>query len=379
MKKEKKKRLNWFNRLVFVLNLLVIGALLLSYASSWISPENFWPLAFFGLAYPMIFFVNLLFVGYWLIFSRRHMLYSLFAILLGIGLIGRHVQTNKQLDEAKLDKHLKVMTYNVHSYARREWKEGEEKQFTNLFISFFKDQRPDILCLQEHLAYGESERIIREQLRQHAGLKHYYLKKYYNTFDKSQCIGIFSRYPIISYGKEQMDWHGKERTFFIYADLRMQEDTLRIYSVHLQSIELTQEHLMFSKNPKLQNKEYSEMVKRNSISMAKKLKYAFQSRARQADALRRHIDNSPYPVVVCGDFNDTPTSYAYAQLNRILEDAYRESGSGESRTYSGKFPSFRIDYIFYSDELKSANTEIMPREWSDHLPVVTNLRLKEKE
>lgn len=378
-KAEKKKRMPLFQRLVFGLNLLAVAALLFSYTASWISPDNFWPLAFFGLAYPVFFFVNLLFVGYWLIFRKKLMLWSLAAILLGAGLIGRHVQVEDQLAEDQLDGYLKVMSYNVHSYNRRNWNKENQENLTGQFVNFFAEQKPDILCLQEHLSYGESERLIREKVRENAGLNHYYLKKYYNTHDKSQCVGIFSRYPIIRYGMGQSDFKGKERTFFVFSDIKLAEDTVRIYSVHLQSIQLKDEYVLFTEEPLPQDKEYQKIVKQNSVKMARKLKQAFQARAGQSERLQEHVSKSPYPVVLCGDFNDTPTSYAYAQVNRLLKDAYRKSGNGNSKTYSGKFPSFRIDYIFYSEDFESANTEIIPKEWSDHYPVISHLKLQEEK
>lgn len=365
------------HKVVFILNLVAVVALLFSYIASWISPETFWPLAFFGLAYPALFFINLVFVGYWLIFSREKMLYSLVAILLGIGLIGRFVQLNDKKPENELQQYSKIITYNVHSYSRRDWKEKEDKSFTNQFISFFAGQNPDVLCLQEHLAYGDTERKIREELREKTNLRHYYLKKYYNTHDKSQCLGIFSRYPIASYGMNQMDWMGKERTFFIYGDVAFPEDTIRIYNVHLQSNYLNKEYVLFTETPNPSSTEYQKQVKNNSISIARKLKYAYQGRSQQSKALREHIQKSPYPVVLCGDFNDTPASYAYGQVNRELTDVYRESGSGKSRTYHGDFPSARIDYIFRDDHLESANTEVIQRNWSDHYPVVTHIKMKE--
>ncbi|MFW6227785.1 MAG: endonuclease/exonuclease/phosphatase family protein [Bacteroidota bacterium] len=375
---KKKKRLPLFQRLVFGLNLVAIAVLLLSYTAAWISPETFWPLAFFGLAYPVFFFVNLLFVGYWLMFRKKLMLWSLITILLGGGLIGRHVQMKDQMAEDKIDDYLKVISYNVHSYNRRNWNEENQKNLTSQFVDFFAEQKPDILCLQEHLSYGESERIIREQVRENAGLKYYYLKKYYNTHDNSQCVGIFSRYPIVRYGMEQSDYRGKQRTFFVFADLKLTEDTIRVYSVHLQSIRLNDEYVLFTEEPLPQDKEYQRIVKRNSMKMARKLKHAFEARAIQSGRLQDHVSKSPYPVILCGDFNDTPTSYVYAQINRLLDDTYRKSGHGDSKTYSGKFPSFRIDYIFASEVFESANTQIVPKEWSDHYPVITHLKLREE-
>lgn len=377
MKQFKRKNiLSLFNRLVFVLNLLAVFVLLLSYISNWISPEKLWPVAYFGLGYPVLFFINLLFTGYWLIQRKRKFLYSFVAILLGIGFIGRYVQLNDKIPEKDLDNYFKVLSYNVHSYARREWKEGEHKKFTDQFIKFFDNQNPDILCLQEHLAYGETERKIRKMIRKKSGLSHYYLKKYHNTYDKSQTIGIFTHYPIICYEMEQMDWRGQERTFFIFADLKIKKDTVRVYNTHLQSIHLNKEQVSLTKSP-IRETLNNEEIKQSSLKMLRKLKYAFQERAKQVDKLDEHINKCSHPVIVCGDFNDTPTSYAYQQIADDLTDTYKEAGMGKSKTYTGEFPAFRIDYIFHDPKMEAANMESIKKPWSDHYPLVSYLKIKD--
>lgn len=375
----KKRKLSFFNKVIFLLNMLAVVALLASYAASWISPEAFWPLAFFGLAYPLLFFINLLFVGYWLIFSRRHMLYSLAAVVIGIGLIGRYSQISGTKSQNELQEYHKIITYNVHSYARKNWKTQTKNELQDQFVNFFQSEKPDVICVQEHLAYGPDERELREKIILNTGLEHYYLKKYYNTFDKSQCIGLFSRFPIIRYGFEQMNWHGRERTYFVYSDIVFPEDTVRVYSVHLQSNYLTKEHILFTESPDFDNMDYNRKIKDNSISLIRKLKNAFEGRSYQSKILRKHIQDSPHPVVVCGDFNETPTGFAYGQVNKELEDAYRESGTGKSKTYEGKFPASRIDYIFHSKVLESANTHVEMKNYSDHHPVITNLKINTSE
>ena len=100
-----------------------------------------------------------------------------------------------------------------------------------------------------------------------------------------------------------------------------------------------------------------------------RLKYAFRKRAHQADVLSDHIHTSPYPVIVCGDFNDTPVSYTYHKIRGDLVDAFIESGRGIGNTYSGMFPSYRIDYILHSRNLRSGGFETVRVDYSDHFPV----------
>lgn len=64
--------------------------------------------------------------------------------------------------------------------------------------------------------------------------------------------------------------------------------------------------------------------------------------------------------------NDTPVSYSYGRLSRTLTDSFRRSGFGIGNTYVGKFPSFRIDYIFHDKSFDSAEYTTHPEETSDH-------------
>jgi endonuclease/exonuclease/phosphatase family metal-dependent hydrolase len=89
-------------------------------------------------------------------------------------------------------------------------------------------------------------------------------------------------------------------------------------------------------------------------------------RAEQALTVMKHISTSPYPVIICGDFNDTPMSYTYSQFNKSLVDAFRNCSSGIGPTYAGRVPAGRIDYIFHSTSLNSIQFKIQSEIHSDH-------------
>ena len=107
-----------------------------------------------------------------------------------------------------------------------------------------------------------------------------------------------------------------------------------------------------------------------------KLKYAFKERAKQAEHLREQMESSPYKLIVCGDFNDSPMSYSYRTIRRNLKDAFMESGYGMSRTYIGKMPSFRIDYILHDKTWNSFNYRTNKLNFSDHKMISCTIKLR---
>jgi endonuclease/exonuclease/phosphatase family metal-dependent hydrolase len=112
-----------------------------------------------------------------------------------------------------------------------------------------------------------------------------------------------------------------------------------------------------------------------SKSLAKKLKYAFSRRGYQADTVRRNLDASPYPLIVCGDFNDVPNSYAYFRIKGNRQDAFIAKNFGIGRTYVRISPTLRIDYILSSENFKVLQSRKIVNPYSDHYPVIADLLL----
>jgi len=128
----------------------------------------------------------------------------------------------------------------------------------------------------------------------------------------------------------------------------------------------------------IKNSDKIEKSRSKTKRIFYKFKTAFQKRALQVNIVSEHIKDSPYPVIVCGDFNDTPVSYTYHQISKNLNDAFSETGSGIGRTYANILPAFRIDYILYDDFFDSHNYIIHTIEISDHYPISCYFSKREK-
>jgi endonuclease/exonuclease/phosphatase family metal-dependent hydrolase len=185
-------------------------------------------------------------------------------------------------------------------------------------------------------------------------------------------MATFSKYPIVR--KEMIEFN-ESLNGSMSSDIVIGNDTIRIYNCHLQSIRLRNDYndlldsLIFNYNEKQLN-ELKDITIR--------LRQAYIQRAHQVDILTGHIASSAYPVIVCGDFNDTPVSYTYKSLSKNKKDVFIESGSGIGTTFRGNFPYVRIDYILYSPWFKSEYYKSEKVNWSDHYPVRVRFRLGEK-
>ena len=129
---------------------------------------------------------------------------------------------------------------------------------------------------------------------------------------------------------------------FQYIDVLKNEDTIRIFNVHLQSLKFTQANLSYLDKAGLN----SDSNITESKSVVSKIKTGFIKRSIQANFIKDEINHSPYPVIVCGDFNDVPNSYAYETIGDGLQNAFVEKGYGIARTFSSISPTLRIDNIF---------------------------------
>ncbi len=101
---------------------------------------------------------------------------------------------------------------------------------------------------------------------------------------------------------------------------------------------------------------------------------AIRYRAQEVEHLRRLIEQETLPVLVAGDFNSTPHSWAYRQLSRGMQDAFAVAGSGWGATYHAARPFARIDFVLAGPAWEIVSAEVPDVHLSDHRPLVVRLR-----
>jgi endonuclease/exonuclease/phosphatase family metal-dependent hydrolase len=276
----------------------------------------------------------------------------------------RFIQFNREYSKPHT-RLLKVTSYNSMLFDLYNWTKNRESR-ADIFSSLI-DINPDIICLQEFYTSEQEGDFNNTDTLKSLLKTPYFHSEYTITLRDFDHWGIatFSKYPIINEGK--INFNTRTNNICIFSDIVINKDTLRIYNVHLQSIG-------FSKNDHLFLEEVlSEKVTKNEVSNSKnilrRLKKAFLLRTSQVDMISLHMKTCPYPIIICGDFNDTAASYAYERLSKGMKDAFDEKGLGFGITYAGKWPQFRIDYILHDKQLKCAKYLRSDETFTDHYPI----------
>jgi endonuclease/exonuclease/phosphatase family metal-dependent hydrolase len=200
---------------------------------------------------------------------------------------------------------------------------------------------------------------------------------YYSRTRGNSRLGFatFSRFPVVNQGSIAFP---NTPNAAIFTDIALSNaDTVRVYNVHLQSIRFgdREKDLLQSETFWYDHKnDHSRVL----WSVSGKLRSAFRIRAQQVDTISRHIRQSPYRVVLCGDFNDTPVSYSYHTMRGNLCDGFMEAGRGLMSTFVSIVPSLRIDYILYSDYFRSSVCYCPNISLSDHYPLVCRLAVRKE-
>lgn len=363
-------------KLLIFFNLLAAIFFLLGCYGHHLNQARFWFTGLFNLASFYLLLILVGFLFFWLVVKPRLSLISLGAMLLAWGPMAHLVQFRFG-DEFNMEKNaasLRVMSWNVEHFEIATYKKKPESKQD--MIRLINNYQPDIACFQEMVANENLPTAINylPDFAKLLNMPYYYYS--YNEkldYDKDHHFGIviFSRYPIaekktVSYAPNNYN------SIFQYADVVKGKDTIRVFNLHLQSLRFSAEDRQYLDQPNI-DEESNFRKSRNIIS---KFKEGFIKRKDQSDRIKREMNISPYPLIVCGDFNDVPNSYAYYNIGDGLTNSFVEEGSGIGRTFASISRTLRIDNIFVSPSLEVQQFKRVEKKLSDHFPIVTDLYYK---
>lgn len=334
----------------FITGFVFVVSLIL-FSSVYVSPEHFRYVGLLPFLIPFAYLANIFLLGIFALSWRKLAFLPLIALLVGYKFALASFQLNLTNSDAE---GLKVLTYNAHLFNYNSIKEG--KFDPNVFI-WLQDHPADIKVFQEfYQDFSTTSRNAIKMLGKDRGYEHSFHLTDGSPNRKSVGLAIFSKYPIINEGRV----FGKTNTNgAIFADITIDQDTIRIYNVHLESMRIDSEKL-----------EDIEGVKSNYRQTLRKLNRGSQARSRQLAVLTEHVKNSPHRVILMGDLNEIPYSYTYFKLSENMVNAFETAGRGFGFTYNKVLFFLRIDHIFSDPSLKAVAFKTHREvDYSDHYPV----------
>ncbi len=332
------------------------------FASIFISPKVLWISGLFSLMIPLVLAVNTILLIYLVVRGSRYFFYPLAVCIVGLLFLNRTVAIHNVIEA---DHVLKVLSYNVrvfnvYSHLNTDFVSSRKT------IDWVEKRDDDIKCLQEFYVQPGSE--IFSTIKAISKKNPYYHFEPTVTNSKGAQFGmaIFSKYPIIHRGSLQVS--ESPHNSILYADVVKDEDTVRIYNVHLQSMSIDEQQLTNSN---------SETITNNLKQLVFQLKHGFIRRAAQIDNLCKHLERSPYPVILTGDLNDMPYSYSYQKLKKYLHSSFENGGRGFGFTFNGRMFFLRIDNQFYSEGVTLNEFETHRNvKYTDHFPISADYSLE---
>lgn len=344
------------SKLLAVMDYLAVAITILTFVfsvgsaiSGTVNPNHYTFVAISGLVFPATILFSFVIFLYWALRRSYLILFPLVSLLINFGPIFSNFQFRQENNISPFpgNQKLAVASYNIHKF-----KYDEQSVSTYEISEYLKSENIQIACFQE---FGtNTDMPMREALAFFDYLPYKAIKEY---SDDEMGMAIMSKYPIIKFDKITFEDTGNG---ILWADIKLPDrKVVRVVNCHLQTTNYNQTKTM-NLNVKL------AFIKANILY-----------RTFQAETVKLLTDTTTTPIIVCGDFNDQPTSYTYSTIKGDkLVDGFREAGSWLGGTYKYFWGIPRVDYIFHSKHFKSLQYKSDKKEWSDHNPVISVLEFK---
>lgn len=345
------KKMSFISKTMLFFNVVVAVTTLMAYLLPFLAPKWFPFLSVLSLFLPFFLVVNLLFFMYWLIQFKKYIFVSGLVLLLGITFINKFYNL-KPTELPITEKEFTIMSYNVRLFNKFNW--NKKANIPTKIAEFVSEKNPDILCIQEYSNLEKTQ------------FSNY---KYQHVFKEGKNIivgnAIFSKYKIIDKGVINFQ---NSTNNAVYADVIKDKDTLRIYSMHLQSIKISTD---------IEEEEIQKMNESKTKYIFRKISSAFTKQQEQALLLKQHYTDCKYKKIICGDMNNSAFSFVYRTIKGSMQDAFESNGEGFGKTYNFKYYPARIDYIFTDKNIQINSFETLNDFYnSDHFPLISRLEIK---
>ena len=319
-----------------------------------VSPKLNMFMTMIGLALPLLLILNVVLLIYWAVRRRFWFMLPMLALLANYHYISATIQLVSGGEEAD-GYMLKVMTLNARNFV-----DDNQDDSVDEIKQYIEDESINVVCFQEYRDYvsGRPERISK------------FLETIFPYQAISGSVATFSKFPI---QKRDYITFRESNNCAQWVDLEVSRGKLvRLFNVHMQT---TGVNSVLRHAAKMEQKGISVDNGQRATMVSNRMGYEYIRRAEQADIISDIVKETRTPMVLCGDFNDIPSSYTYKCLKGRMKDGFKSAGKGYMYTYRGAKGLMRIDYIFHSEELGAVNYYSQNYNWSDHNPVVMEMNL----
>lgn len=362
-----------YRKILVSVNIFILIAYLFVCLVPFVDTGSEWYIAFPGLGFPLLLLALLLFVILWILLKSKWVWICVIVILLGLQqiLAAFSFHFPQQFNLAKEKNTLRIFHWNLEGWDNYFYKtRWTDESYKPEMMELIKKQDADVLCFEEYsdLKNPEDSGSHVSEIK-NLGFP-YYLSVPTDTSSEriTNGVAIFSKYPIINKGVVNYGRHTNAE-HLIFIDINIGKDTFRIFTTHLQSVRFEGKDYQSLSNLKRARDPGFE----DSKDIISKLRRGYIFRYGQAQIVRQKLDESPYPAVITGDFNDVPNSNTYFTIKGNLQDAFLKKGYWIGRTYRFISPTLRIDYILADKKFKIKQFQVMHVPYSDHFPIETDL------
>ena len=349
-------------------NIVAIALMLASGYSDRLSPASF-PLAgLAGMLFPFTAAANLLFIPVWVLLSWRRLLIPVVGFLLTFPPIRIYMPLNMHEDPP--EGAIRIVSYNVCGYGGNfKYDQGFDTVF-----NYLKALQPDIVCLQEDDTKKKKESETRQRLAEYFAYND--TTNLSNSSSIRNCLGIHTRFPILR--KEIIGYDSPTNGSVAYF-LQVGTDTIIVINNHLEQSHLsTDDRNRYTEI--IEGDIQRDTIQAETVSLMNKLTEGMKIRASHVEVIHQYIeDHKQYPIISCGDFNDTPISYTRHIMSKGLTDCFVETGRGLGISFNRRGFNFRIDHMMCSSHFQPYACEIDNKmDASDHYPLLCWLKMSDK-
>ncbi|MBW7675254.1 endonuclease/exonuclease/phosphatase family protein [Chryseobacterium sp. LJ756] len=327
-----------FRLFFLILHLGILFLLMAVLLNAYIPPKVFPWFNLLSLGFPVLMIGYGVLTFFWIFSWKKRAFVFMF---LGLFLLNPVKRWINYSSDSKATANLKIVSLNV---------KGGKLGIENI-QKFINRQNADIVLLQEDAGSG-------------------YIFKNLEKNHTAPIVSTYSKYKATGYKELFAGMYNEE--FNAYAeqsDIQIKGKTYRIINIYLQPFKFEKNMVKLNGNTDEDERKIKNVVRR--------LIPTFKMHQEQVNIIRKSIDESPYPVILAGDFNSVPNSYEYYHLGSGLKDAFFEVGKGSGTSFHDyKFP-IRIDFIFTSPTIQPVSYQVdRSVKLSDHFPVIATFNIE---